>query len=155
MSIGDVNSKERGSGARYNTGKPDWSLLPMHLLEGTVRVWMYGARKYAAWNWAKGMAWSVPYACILRHLFAFWWKGEENDPESGEHHLDHVICNVLMLKHFQTHYTEGDDRPIKEFKDSEHTQEEDDDIPAARAASVAAQGLGGDAAPDVRRRHAG
>jgi hypothetical protein len=53
MSIGDVNSKERGSGARYNTGKPDWSLLPMHLLEGTVRVWMYGARKYAAWNWAK------------------------------------------------------------------------------------------------------
>lgn len=114
MSVGDVNSTERGSGARFNDGKPDWSLMPMHLLEGTVRVWMYGAKKYAAWNWAKGMAWSIPYACICRHLWAYWWKGESHDPESGEHHLDHVICNVLMLKHFERSYPEGDDR-AKQF----------------------------------------
>ena len=114
MSIGDINSEEVGSGARYNDGKADWSLMPLHLLEGTVRVWMYGAKKYAAWNWAKGMAWSVPYACALRHLIS-WYRGEEVDPESGESHLDHVICNIMMLKQFEESYREGDDRPPKKM----------------------------------------
>jgi hypothetical protein len=111
MSVGDVTSSEKGTGARYNDGKPDWSLMPTHLLEEVVRVWMYGAKKYAAWNWAKGMPWSVPYACIIRHLYAWWWKGERNDPESGCSHLAHVICNLMMLMHYELHYPEGDDRP--------------------------------------------
>jgi len=113
--IGDVASQARGSGARYNTGKADWSLMPTHLLEEVVRVWEYGAKKYAAWNWAKGMAWSVPYACMIRHLYAWWWEGERNDQESGYSHLAHVVCNVMMLMHFETKYQEGDDRP-KEFR---------------------------------------
>lgn len=113
--VGDVDSQERGSGARYNVGKADWSLMPTHLLEEVVRVWEYGAKKYAAWNWAKGMKWSIPYACIIRHLYAYWWKGERNDKESGCSHLAHVVCNVMMLMHFETAYQEGDDRPKKEF----------------------------------------
>lgn len=114
--IGDVDSQERGSGARYNQGKPDWSLMPLPLLEEVVRVWEYGAKKYAAWNWAKGMPWSVPYSCMVRHARAWWWNGERNDPESGYSHLAHIICNVMMLMHFETKYKEGDDRP-KEFRD--------------------------------------
>lgn len=110
MAIGDVESKEKGSGARYNDGKADYSLMPMHLLDEVCHVWTYGKEKYAAWNWAKGMPWSVPYACICRHLFA-WFRGERNDPESGYSHLAHVICNVLMLLHFEHSYPEGDDRP--------------------------------------------
>lgn len=112
--IGDITSDAKGTGARYNDDKPDYSLIPMHLLEGTARVFMYGKKKYAAWNWAKGMAWCVPYSCALRHLFA-WFRGEEIDPESGQSHLDHVICNILMLKHYETHYPEGDDRPKNHF----------------------------------------
>ena len=27
MSVGDIESKEKGSGARYNDGKPDYSLI--------------------------------------------------------------------------------------------------------------------------------
>lgn len=37
--------------------------------------------------------------------------GEDIDPESEEHHLDHAICNLLMLRHYVTTYKEGDDRP--------------------------------------------
>lgn len=111
MAVGDVTSTAVGSGARYNDGKPDWSIMPLTLLEEVVRVWEYGERKYARWNWAKGMKWSVPYACIMRHLSAWWWKGERNDNESGYHHLAHVICNVMMLLHYETKYKEGDDRP--------------------------------------------
>ena len=116
MSIGDVKSNKRGSGARFNDGKPDYSLMPMHLFEEVAYVWQYGADKYAAWNWAKGMPWSVPYACALRHLFA-WFRGERNDPESGCSHLAHVVCNVMMLLHFENGYPEGDDRPVEFFGD--------------------------------------
>lgn len=108
--IGDVNSTAKGSGARYNSGKPDYSLIPLSTMEGEARVWAYGKQKYAAWNWAKGMAWSVPFACLMRHLAA-WQRGEENDAESGLPHLDHAMCNLRMLKLYASKFPEGDDRP--------------------------------------------
>jgi len=108
---GDVNSSQKGSGARANRGKPSLSLIPLHLFAGAARVFMGGKLKYAEWNWAKGMKWSVPFDCLLRHLFKWWYFGEELDDESGEHHLDHAIANLLMLRHFITAYSDGDDRP--------------------------------------------
>ncbi len=110
MSIGDVNSNERGSGARFNDAKPDFSLIPLCTLEDEARVWMHGKAKYAAWNWAKGMPWSVPLACALRHVAAFQ-RGEDIDPESGLPHLAHAMCNLRMLTLFSRTYVEGDDRP--------------------------------------------
>ena len=112
--IGDVNSDAKGSGARYNTGKADLSLIPLVTLEEEAKVWEYGKAKYAAWNWAKGMNWSVPYACALRHLSA-WQRGEEIDPESGQSHLAHVMCNIRMLMLYSKTYKEGDDRPPKDL----------------------------------------
>ena len=112
--IGDVNSEAKGSGARYNTGKADLSLIPLVTLEEEAKVWEYGKAKYAAWNWAKGMNWSVPYACALRHLSA-WQRGEEIDPESGQSHLAHVMCNIRMLMLYSKTYKEGDDRPPKDL----------------------------------------
>jgi hypothetical protein len=104
-----VNSTARGSGARYNDGKADLSLIPLDLLEGEARVWMYGEKKYARFNWMKGMKWSIPLACMLRHLAA-WQRGEDIDPESSEPHLSHVACNLRMLQYYAAHYAEGDDR---------------------------------------------
>lgn len=112
--IGDVNSAEKGSGARFNGGKADLSLIPLCTLEDEARVWMYGKKKYAAWNWTKGMPWSVPLACALRHLAA-WQRGEDIDQESGEPHLAHVMCNLRMLMLYSKTYQEGDDRPPKEM----------------------------------------
>ena len=110
MAIGDVNSDAKGSGARFNDGKPDWSLIPLWTVEDELRVWMYGREKYAAWNWAKGMAWSVPFACLMRHMAA-WQSGEENDVESGLPHLAHAACNLRMLTLYARNFKEGDDRP--------------------------------------------
>lgn len=114
MAVGDVNSTERGSGARYNDDKPNMSLIPLCTLEDEARVWAYGENKYAAWNWAKGMNWSVPLACALRHLSS-WQRGEDIDPESGQTHLAHVMCNIRMLMLYTKTYPEGDDRPPKEL----------------------------------------
>jgi hypothetical protein len=156
--VGDVNSTERGSGARFNAGKPKLEYIPMRVLldimaqetvgyegkadllaigsavaafeegddkgaarallllterfgvESTCAQFDFGAKKYAAWNWAKGMAWSIPLACIKRH----WLKlrsGEQDDPESGVSHWGAIGDNLTMLVHFVRHYREGDDRP--------------------------------------------
>lgn len=117
MTVGDITSKEKGSGARYNDGKPDYSLIPMHLLADTARVFTYGAKKYAAWNWSKGMAWSIPFACLLRHAFA-WFRGQKLDAESGLPHTAHMVCNILMLIHYEDFYPEGDDRPKEYFSET-------------------------------------
>lgn len=110
MALGDVNSNERGSGARYNDNKPDFSLLPLCTLEDELRVWMYGKHKYAAWNWTKGMPWSAPFASLMRHMAA-WQRGEDTDPETGLPHLAHAMCNLRMLTLYSKTYLEGDDRP--------------------------------------------
>lgn len=99
-----------GGGKRHNSGKAPVHLLPPMPLKATAEVWGFGAQKYESWNWARGMPWSVPYACAMRHLMA-WYEGEDLDPESGLPHLDHVACNIMMLQQYRETYKEGDDRP--------------------------------------------
>jgi hypothetical protein len=115
QNVGDVNSKEKGSAARFNVGKPDFSLIPLCVLEDEARVWEHGAKKYSANNWMKGQKWSVPLASLLRHLAA-WQSGEDLDPESGISHLAHISCNVRMLTLYSKNYVEGDDRPKEWLK---------------------------------------
>jgi len=106
--------ERKASAERHNNGKADYSLLPLHLLEGSVRVLEKGAEKYSAWNWAKGMPWTTPYSCAMRHLAA-WYRGETLDSETNENHIDHAICNLIMLKHFAEAFPEEDDRPSAFF----------------------------------------
>lgn len=107
--VGDVNSQEKGSGARYNAGKPDYSLLPLCTLDDEIRAWEYGAKKYARNNWQKGMNWSIPFACLMRHMAA-WQAGEDIDIESGLPHLALAACNLRMLTLYSKTFPEGDDR---------------------------------------------
>ena len=59
MPVGDVDSDAKGSGARFNDGKPAFDLVPLVALEDCAKVFEYGRRKYASWNWAKGFSvWS-------------------------------------------------------------------------------------------------
>lgn len=111
IAVGDVNSTEKGSGARMSKGKVALSLVPLHLLAGCARVFMSGVLKYSPFNWTHGMKWSLCFDCTLRHLFKWFYCGEDIDPESGESHLDHALANLFMLRHYVNNYTEGDDRP--------------------------------------------
>jgi hypothetical protein len=107
--LGDVNSNEPGSGARFNAGKPTFELVPLIAFEDCARVFDYGRKKYAEWNWAKGMPWSAPLGCLLRHMSA-WQAGENNDAESGLPHLAHAMANLVMLSTYARTYPQGDDR---------------------------------------------
>ena len=100
-----------GDGKRYNEGKLRMDLVPTSSIRSLARVLTYGAGKYAERNWESGMNFSIPYACLLRHLTA-WYDGEDLDKESGLNHLDHVMANVAMLIHYvEKCYTELDNRP--------------------------------------------
>ena len=163
MAVGDVNSSERGSGARYNDGKPDLSLIPLDIIARSLgvidsnppqynvsdsgrlgasllqlgkfqrtgkvdyledairtvshawtdcaRVFEYGKKKYAAWNWAKGMAWSIPLACAARHAVKVLYLDEELDDESGLPHAGHYLANLVMLRTFVDTFPQGNDLP--------------------------------------------
>lgn len=111
MNVGDINSTEKGSGARANKGKVSFSLVPLHLLAGVARIFMGGKLKYAEWNWAKGTDFATTFDSLMRHLIKWFFLAEDYDEEAGEHHLDLAMCNLLMLRHYVDTYKEGDNRP--------------------------------------------
>jgi len=111
VNVCDLDSTEKGSGARKSSGKARMFLVPFALMGGVARVLEFGLIKYKDWNWSKGMLWSECMSCTFRHLYKWFYCLEEYDDESGEHHLDHAICNLLFLKHYTKSYIEGDDRP--------------------------------------------
>ncbi|AWH32207.1 dATP/dGTP diphosphohydrolase domain-containing protein [Stenotrophomonas sp. SAU14A_NAIMI4_8] len=80
-----------------------------------ARVFDYGRRKYAEWNWAKGMAWSVPLACAARHALAILDLDETLDSESNEAHEGHFMCNLVMLRTFYDSFKSGNDLPPPEM----------------------------------------
>lgn len=162
MTVGDVNSTARGSGARYNSGKPDISLIPLaqiarsfppigflypeeqhvadalyclgkfqttgavlhldlairhmrHYWTDCARVFEYGRKKYAPWNWAKGMAWSHMLASAGRHAITLLREKKPLDFESGLPHAGHFLCNLVMLRAYVECFPEGNDLPAPEL----------------------------------------
>jgi len=99
-------------GVKYDTGKPPLALIDRHAIEEIAKVLAFGAKKYEAHNWRKGIAYSRLLDAALRHLYAFA-DGEDLDPESGLPHVAHAgCCIVLLLGTMHTH-PELDDRHTK------------------------------------------
>jgi len=83
---------------RYNEEKLKWSLVHFKSLVPLVKVLMFGAKKYSPDNWKKGLDEKEILESISRHLFALI-DGEENDPESGESHIGHIMCNAMFYQY--------------------------------------------------------
>lgn len=116
---------------RYNTGKPQWSLVHYKSLEPMIRVLEYGAHKYSIFindngteyrgsqlspeeakehyilvssgrdNWKKPMDLKKILESMQRHIAALM-DGEEFDSESGISHIGHVQCNCLFYDYHKT-----------------------------------------------------
>lgn len=87
----------------------------MHLVPGDALLAISehlnkGAQKYAERNWEKGYAWSLSFAAMQRHLWA-WWQGEDQDAEFGWSHLRAVGFHALVLLAFELRGVGTDDRP--------------------------------------------
>ena len=99
-----VDKDDAGRGRKYDTGKPDWALVPADEIEDVVRVFTMGAEKYGRENWKSvenGMF--RYYSAMMRHIRAYKKyietgdKEQLFDKESGIHHLAHAMTNALFL----------------------------------------------------------
>jgi hypothetical protein len=87
-------------GAKADRGKLDYTLVPPAMEEAVCEIMMFGAQKYSRDGWRYVEDAPMRYlAALERHVKAFK-AGEDNDPESGLHHLKHAACNIAFLLHF-------------------------------------------------------
>lgn len=84
-------------GRKDDDAKLRYDLIPPNALHAMVVVLTFGARKYGPDNWKNVANLRARYfAAALRHLWA-WWRGERQDPDTGESHLAHAACCVFFL----------------------------------------------------------
>lgn len=96
-------------GTKYDNEKPRMDLLDADFLEGVAEVLTFGANKYAAHNWRKGINVSRLIAATYRHLGAIN-KGEDVDKESNLPHVYHASCCLMFLANMLNTRPDLDDR---------------------------------------------
>lgn len=99
------------AGVKHDQNKDPWHLAPWDAFRCIVKVLAFGANKYSARNWERGMNWSRPFGALVRHITA-WWEGENHDPETGFSHLWHAGCCIVFLIAYELRGIGVDDRPV-------------------------------------------
>jgi predicted nucleic acid-binding Zn-ribbon protein len=114
-----INDKVDGGGKRDDLGKFRMDLVPSSMLYAMAKVMEKGAEKYAPNNWRRGMKWSKPYSCLMRHIQK-WNDCEDLDSETNLSHLYHALANIAMLIEYETTCPELDDRykgKVRDYKE--------------------------------------
>lgn len=96
-------------GIKHDAEKNQLELLSPLWILGVGSVLTFGAKKYASWNWAKGLKRTRVMGAALRHIFAYL-GGQDNDPESGLSHLYHASCSLMFAAHLHETRPDLDDR---------------------------------------------
>lgn len=96
-------------GVKFDSEKPDLSLLPKDALFEIAQVLMMGEKKYGRYNWQNSIEINRLLAAAMRHILQFN-DGEDNDPESGRSHLAHGACNLMFAIWMMKHRPDVDNR---------------------------------------------
>jgi len=72
---------------------------------------MFGAEKYSANNWKKGLKYTEILESMQRHINSFLER-EDNDQESKLSHIGHILCNAMFLSYMFLFRKDLDDRFI-------------------------------------------
>lgn len=80
---------------KHDQGKLRYSLIPAECLKAMAGVMTYGATKYQANTW-QGVETERYMDALFRHVQAFR-ENESHDPESGIHHMAHVMVNAMFI----------------------------------------------------------
>lgn len=98
---------------KHDQDKPRMDLIFWPAIEDLAKVLTHGARKYSDNNWHKCTSVMRYFGAAMRHMIAFW-RGEDNDPESGLPHLSHAMCCIMFIQGiFSLHGSSADDRIMK------------------------------------------
>ena len=95
----------KSKGIKFDDGKLQFSLIPPEIKLYLAEVLTFGAKKYAPNNWQK-IDVKRYYDALERHMNAFQ-LGEENDEESGMHHLKHALTNMMFITWLELNKPKG------------------------------------------------
>lgn len=109
MDSSEVRVTNPKTGGQKGQKLARYDLIPPRAIEALAEHYGRGARKYADRNWEKGVDWSLSFAALQRHVWA-WWNGEETDDE-GNSHLAAAMWHVAALIEYGATHPELDDRP--------------------------------------------
>ena len=111
------------SGATKQVKEARYDMIPADSLRILAEHYGKGAEKYPPFdngdglgvldNYRRGYHWSLSFAAMMRHAWAFW-GGEDTDPETGSPHLAAVAWHALTLLHWSQNEDltqKYDDRP--------------------------------------------
>jgi hypothetical protein len=107
---GEVRVVNAETGGEKGQKLARFDLIPAGPLELLAEHYGRGSRKYADRNWERGYSWSLSFAAMMRHAWAFW-RGEDIDPETGSPHMVAVAWHAFALIEFMTTRRRLDDRP--------------------------------------------
>lgn len=96
-------------GLKFDKDKPRMDLIDPYAMEELAKVLTFGADKYSANNWRKGISYGRLIAAMLRHIFAFL-RGEDLDAETGLPHPAHAMCCMMFLLWMMKYKPDEDDR---------------------------------------------
>lgn len=109
MDSSEVRVTNPKTGGQKGQKLARYDLIPPRAIEALAEHYGRGAQKYADRNWERGVDWSLSFAAMQRHVWA-WWNGEETD-EDGNSHLAAAMWHVAALIEYGGTHPELDDRP--------------------------------------------
>jgi hypothetical protein len=102
VTVGDLNSTARGTGARKSAGKPDWSQLPWWVVDTIFKTW----KRLSIRNSSRG-------TLDVINLMADWQHGRDSA-------LDEAAALLLEIIHAPAGHNKGDPRgdwfPVRAFE---------------------------------------
>ena len=88
-------------------------LIPFEGLLACGEAMHEGAVNHGDHNWKKGLPYGVMINHALQHISKYMCADDSED------HIGHAIANLMMLKYFQSHRKDLDDRCFPEKKVSD------------------------------------
>lgn len=107
---GEVRITNPTTGGEKGQKLARYDLIPANPLRQLAEHYGKGARKYSERNWERGYDWSLNFAALMRHAWA-WWDREDVDEETGSNHMVAVVWHAFALLEFHNTHPELDDRP--------------------------------------------
>jgi len=116
----EVRTTNEKTGGQKGTKIERYDLVPAEPLRQWAELYGKGASKYADRNWELGYDWSLSFAALNRHLWAFWAgenqipqtpEGVDDDPTAGTNHLVAVMWHAAAMLEWMDTHPELDNRP--------------------------------------------
>lgn len=101
--------EDPSTGGKKGAKLARFDLIPPEALWELAERYGLGCAKYEPRNWERGYAWSLSFAALQRHAWA-WWAGEDRDAETGQSHMVAVAWHAFALFVFAKRGIGTDDR---------------------------------------------